>query len=220
MLYLDDFFIIFWDHNISKRQILLSWINISITNQAYFSPEWILTPQKKTSSHIFKKLLWWVSKVPSREFFVKNSPTLVVWTFQFYPNSSKLLWESRTVRTVKGTGGWSPSPDFTRYVPMLTILQSEGRGAHDAHNITPSPPRSRIFLSSYGPRKRKRGVKGQYFLDISPLERPSYMPSDFLKASDLGKKCLGCFDEFCLGKKLVSEFEKSWQAAIGTTILA
>jgi hypothetical protein len=65
------------------------------------------------------------------------------------------------------------------------------------------------FRPSYGHRKRKRGVKGQYFLDISPLKRPSYMPSDFLKASDLGKKCLGCFDEFCLGKKKFSEFEKS-----------
>ena len=66
-----------------------------------------------------------------------------------------------------------------------------------------------IILSSYGPKKRKRGVKGQYFLDISPLERLSYMPSDFLKASDLGKKCLGCFDEFCLGKKIESVSLKS-----------
>ena len=54
VLYLNDFFIIFWDHNISKRQLLLSWINISMTNQAYFSSKWILTPQKETSCHIFK----------------------------------------------------------------------------------------------------------------------------------------------------------------------
>ena len=131
---------------------------------------------------------------------------LVVWTFQFYPNSSKLLCESRTVGTVKGAGGWSPSTDFTRDVNHTSI---GGRGAHYAHQITTPPPPPRIFQSSYGPRKRKRGVKGQYFLDILPLERLSYMPSDFLKASDLGKKCLGCFDEFCLGKKLESVSLKS-----------
>ena len=54
VLYLDNILIILGDHNTSKRQLLLSWINISMTNQAYFSPKWILTPQKETSCHIFK----------------------------------------------------------------------------------------------------------------------------------------------------------------------
>ena len=54
VLYLDDFLITFWDHNIAKRKFLLPWINISMANQAYFSPKCILTPQGETSHHIFK----------------------------------------------------------------------------------------------------------------------------------------------------------------------
>ena len=48
------FLIPFWDHNISKWQLLLPWINISMANQEYFSRKWILTPQKDTIHHIFK----------------------------------------------------------------------------------------------------------------------------------------------------------------------
>ena len=58
MLYLDDFLITFWDHNTSQRQRLLPWINISMANQAYFSPKWILTTQKETSCYIFLKWLF------------------------------------------------------------------------------------------------------------------------------------------------------------------
>ena len=54
MLYLDHFLITFLDHIMSKRQLLLPLINISMGNQAYVSPKWILTPQKEISCHIFK----------------------------------------------------------------------------------------------------------------------------------------------------------------------
>ena len=54
VLYLDDILIIFGDPNTSKRQLLFPWINISMTNQAFFSPKWVLPPQKKNTSHIFK----------------------------------------------------------------------------------------------------------------------------------------------------------------------
>ena len=53
-----DILIIFWDNNISKRQLLLPRLNISMTNQAYFLPKWVLTPQKETSSHIFKRAIF------------------------------------------------------------------------------------------------------------------------------------------------------------------
>ena len=72
--------------------------------------------EKKESTKFFK--------VPSREFLVENSSTLVVWTFQFYPNSSKLLWESRTVGTVKGAGPGGDRP-LQILLDTLTILQSE-----------------------------------------------------------------------------------------------
>ena len=52
--YLHHVFIILCGHNIFKRHILLPRINISMTNQSYFLPKWVLTPQRKTSYHIFK----------------------------------------------------------------------------------------------------------------------------------------------------------------------
>ena len=56
--------IIFWNHNIAKREIA-SMNNIVMANQAYFSPMWIWTPQKEISCHILKmafffKILWWL----------------------------------------------------------------------------------------------------------------------------------------------------------------
>ena len=42
--------------------------------------------------------------------------SVVVWTFQFYPNSSKLLWESRAIRTENGAGDDLP-PDLVSYLP-------------------------------------------------------------------------------------------------------
>ena len=52
--YLDNILIIFWDHDISKRQHLLPKINNLMTNKAYFLPKWVLTPQKEISCCIFK----------------------------------------------------------------------------------------------------------------------------------------------------------------------
>ena len=55
---MESVLIIFGDHNTSKAQLLLPWINISMTNKAFFSPKWILTPQKENSSQIFKMAIF------------------------------------------------------------------------------------------------------------------------------------------------------------------
>ena len=46
VIYLDDILNIIGDHNTSQRQLLLPWINISITNYAFFSLKWVLTFSK------------------------------------------------------------------------------------------------------------------------------------------------------------------------------
>ena len=101
MLYLDDFLITFWDHNIAKRQLLLPWINISMANQAYSSPEWILTSQKETSQHIFKLAIF-------SKFFGDfmshiigwNAGKKIKWFFQLFINEKliNLLSDSFRIR--------------------------------------------------------------------------------------------------------------------------
>ena len=45
-------------HKISKSQLLIQWLNISKTNKLIFHQSKFLPPQKKTSSHIFKMLIF------------------------------------------------------------------------------------------------------------------------------------------------------------------
>ena len=52
--YLHHVKIILWGLNIFKRHILLPRINISMTNQSYFLPKWVLTPERKTSCYMVK----------------------------------------------------------------------------------------------------------------------------------------------------------------------
>ena len=121
MLYLDDFLITFCDHNISKRQLLLPWINISMANQAYFSPKWILTPQKKTSCNIFKLAIF-------SKFFLDFIRHIIGWNagkgaFNNYVDKKRGMGGQPKVHACPpGGGGHTGRNDKNLFQTLLPIL--------------------------------------------------------------------------------------------------
>ena len=75
------------DNNMSKRQLLLPRLDISMTNQGYFLPKWVFTPQKETSSHIFKMAI-----------FSKTFGDLISHIIRLYAGRNKVLSECFTIK--------------------------------------------------------------------------------------------------------------------------
>ena len=111
-------FFIFWDHNLSQRHFLLSWINISMTNQAHF--KWILTPQMETIFSnwlIFQNSFEFSWTTWSGKIQVKNNDFSELFTNTFFEITSVTLISNKSLNwnNKKGNCGQrGTSKDYQR----------------------------------------------------------------------------------------------------------